>query len=697
MDAARERRLVILLVAFAAAWLILLGRLVDLQVIQHAQWRDLAETQHTSRLTLKPARATISDRDGHVLAQDLARTGLEAYPRMMKDPRRVAAILSGALGLDADSLADVFDKGASYVRIAKSISPEAEETIADSITAWKRHGRTLPLHLVHDTERVYPFAELARCVLGKTNPDGIGIEGVESAFDSELRGTPGWSTVVKDGREQIYTALQLSVQEPRPGRGLQLTLDASMQAILESNVREAVAVHKAKGGLGIIVDPRTGDVLAMVSVSRDDDKPGRLPRNRAVADQYEPGSTFKLVVASAAIQEKTVTPDTRIDCERGNWAGCPGGHALHDAHGGHGVITFREVIGKSSNIGSAKVALMLGGERYDRYMHDFGFGAPTGIGLSGESGGLTPAPGTNVGGMLAHVAIGQSVAVTPLQLTMAYAAIANDGVLLAPRLVRGYVGDDGRMLRENPVREVRRVVSSQTARTVRDFLAAVVDSGTATQAKVDFGDVGGKTGTAQKPNIGSGGYSNKFLSSFVGMVPIDNPRLVCTIMIDEPSAGGHYGGVVAAPVFKRVLEAISRLPGAPVGPEFREIGTDIGDWASATPPATLAALTPDASAASLDEPVANFLPSLKGRPMRDAFMRLRAIGLTPRMVGSGVVVEQSPPPGTLLDDVSTVVLRCRPDAPVLVDAFADSALASLAVKRLTQAAATHTRTGDVRE
>ncbi len=697
MDAARERRLVLLIVALGLAWLVLVGRLVDLQVVRHGYWKQLAEAQQTKRKELRPPRGAILDRDGHILAHDLDRCGVEAYPSLMTDPARTAAIVASAVGLDADSLATVFARRGSYVRVARSIAPEAERSLRDSLTAWTRHRRNLGLYLTYGTERVYPYADLARCVLGKTNPDGIGIEGLEYAYNTELRGAPGWATVLRDGKNQIYPALHQRVSAPQQGRGLELTLDAAYQAIIEQNIRDAVAEHKAKGGMGIIVAPETGDVLALVSVSHDDDAPGRLPRNKAIADQFEPGSTFKLVVACAAIQEHTVTPDTRIDCERGNWTGCPGGRPLHDAHGGHGVISFREVIAKSSNVGSAKVALMLGRERYDRYLRLFGFGERTGIGLEGEARGDVKTLEELVPVELTRVAIGQSVAVTPLQLTMAYAAIANDGVLMAPRLVKGFVADDGTVLRENPVRAVRRVVSPATARTVRDFLAAVVDSGTATQAQLDFGQAAGKTGTAQKPNIGSRGYSGKFLSSFVGMVPVDKPALVCVVMIDEPSAGGHYGGVVAAPVWRRVMEAISRLPGAPVGPDFREIGTDVGDWAGTLPPSTLAALTPDASAAPEREPLPSYLPSLKGRPIRDAFARLRTAGVAVRVVGAGVVFEQSPAPGTPLEQVGTVTLRCRPDAPVVVDAYADSALAALAVKRLTQASSHKTRGGDARE
>jgi cell division protein FtsI (penicillin-binding protein 3) len=647
--------------------------LVQLGVVQHGSYAREADLQHTLRSELRPARGRIMDRTGRVLAEDLERCGLTARPRALRGDTSVVSLLASALDTTQDAVRARLASHPTYVRLARSLQPDAERRLKDA---------HIPgLDLTREMSRVYSYGSLAVSVLGRTDVDGRGVEGLELAYNGELRGAPGWATVVRDGRGGVYPSLSRTVRRPEDGYGLVLTLDATYQTIVEDELAHAVAEHNAKGATCIIVEPHTGDILAMASVDGPTAAHTGPPRNRAIADQFEPGSTFKLVVSSGAIEEHVVTATTPIFCENGSMNF--GGFTIHDAHR-HGTLAFKDVIAQSSNIGSAKVGLMLGSTRLYNYARAYGFGRPTGIDLPGEATGHLRPTSLWSGRSTPTVAIGQEVSVTPLQLAMAYAAVANDGVLMTPRIVRSLVHPDGSTVRANPPRVARRVVSVETARTVRSFLAAVVDSGTATTAQLSWARAGGKTGTAQQYDPATGTYGHgKFLSSFVGMVPVDRPSLVCLVMVDEPT-GQHYGGLVAAPVWKRIVETIGRLPGAPVAPSFRRLGADArvqADGREVTPmPAQLAeraalagvrpapASTPLSPApssrvsapADTSEGAAygSRMPDLVGVPLRDALRALRTSAARVSASGAGVVLEQMPAPGAPLRAGDGVVLRC---------------------------------------
>ena len=331
---------------------------------------------------------------------------------------------------------------------------------------------------------------------------------------------------------------------------------------MEEELKAAVERHRARSGMGIVMVPRTGEVLALASVPGfDPNRPGDYPmwtrKNRVITDIYEPGSTFKVVTAAAALEEKVMSPEDSVFCEEG--AFLVAGRRFRDAHP-YGWLTFREVVELSSNIGTIKVAERLGKDVLYRYARTFGFGAETGIDLPGEVKGILRPPSAWSGRSLASIAVGQEVSVTAIQMACAYAAVANGGMLMRPQIVLEVKGAGGKVLKRMKPEPVRRVVSEETARKLVEFLEGVVERGTGREARIPGVRVAGKTGTAQRPLEGGGGYApGEFVASFVGFLPAEDPELLCLVVIDTPREGGHYGGQVAAPVFRRVVERVLSL------------------------------------------------------------------------------------------------------------------------------------------
>jgi cell division protein FtsI (penicillin-binding protein 3) len=445
---------------------------------------------------------------------------------------------------------------------------------------------------------------------------------------------------------------------PAQGSRVELTIDAGIQDVTERELAAGVAAAKAAGGAAVVLDPSTGEVLALANVPTfDPNEPGRRHdrgwrdrvRNRAITDPYEPGSTFKAILAAAAIEEGVVKPTDMLFCENGRYQ--VGRWRIHDVHR-HRWLSFAEVIQYSSNIGATKVAERLGAERYYRYLRAFGFGARTGIELPGETPGILRPVGRWTRIDLATHSFGQGVSVTPLQMAAAFAAIANGGLLVRPYLVRRVLGPEGDVVREHEPVVVRRVVSARTAATVTALLRRAVEKkgGTGEKARLDDFPVAGKTGTAQKVNLENGTYSAKRIGSFVGFVPADRPRVVILVLIDEPG-GSSFGGVVAAPVFRAIaLTVLERLgvesPTVPVR--------------TASAPAAPAAKTTRAPARAAAAPAEPSTPSFLGLSRREALARAYAAGWDVRVSGVGYVSEQSPPPGAPLAPERRLALRLVP-------------------------------------
>jgi cell division protein FtsI (penicillin-binding protein 3) len=563
-DTRSRARAVTVFTVLVIAYAVLAARIVYLQVIQGPELVHRAERQHEQAIAVEAERGAIYDRRGHILATDLTVPSLYAIPPLIDHPDSVARELAVVLRVDRASLAKRLTEPRGFVWLSRRIDPAVAQAVEDL----GAEG----LRLIPERRRVYPKKALLGQALGFAGIDHVGLEGIERAYDRELRGEKGWLIYERDGMGQRLFPKDLRYVAPSRGRDLVLTIDEVIQYISERELDAAIAETGADSGTLLVMDPADGGLLAMAirpgfNPNDIDSQRPALWRNRAVTDLFEPGSTFKIVTAAAALDAGVVGPDEIIDCERGNWP--IAGSVLHD-HEPLGRISFQDVIAKSSNIGIAKVAQRLGEERFARAIAAFGFGRKTGIDVGGEVVGRIAPPARWSGRSLTTMAIGQEVAVTPIQLITAYAAVANGGRLVKPHVVAEVRGD-GETTRGRASQPVDgRVFSERTAAALTAMLERVVSSdGTGQLAAVDGVTVAGKTGTAQQIDPATGRYATgRLVGSFVGFAPSRNPQIVVLVVIDNPRGAG-WGGSVAAPVFRRVTEATLRHlanPGSAPGP-----------------------------------------------------------------------------------------------------------------------------------
>lgn len=673
-----------LLFGLSALWL----RVGWLQIVQHAYYAERAERNHEQHVLVRPDRGDLLDRHGRVLAHDLQTYTLTAAPRETPDPRGTARELARRLGLPSRKLEREFLSGRPYLVVARQVPPEVGQQIA----AWNPRG----IYYALETRREYLLGAAAGEILGRTDTDDIGVDGLELQLDPVLRGRPGWTTLFRDGRGRSLALPRGLKREAENGQHVVLSLDADLQAIVEAHLARAVDTLRARRGFALFMDPNTGEVLA--SVDYPHLGPGR-ERNWTFTDQYEPGSTYKVVVAGAALEEGLARPDEVFQASATGTALLAPGALFHDTH--HlAELTFRDAVRFSSNIVMGKLGLLVGSERLYRYSTDLGFGEITGVSFPGEAAGSLHSPASWSARSCPTIAIGHEVSVTPLQLALAYSAVANGGVLMEPMLVREVRDRDGHVTRRFEPRAVRRVFSERTTATLRGMLSAVVDSGTARAARIAGLEIAGKTGTAQKYDAAVGTYGRgMYLSSFVGFAPASAPRLVGVVVIDEPRGPHYYGGEVAAPVFREVLLDLMRLPDGP----FESRATDIahrppgpapvivpdvrllppaaadrrlaalglrahfegrGPRALAQDPAAGQAAERGASVSVWLEPpqdsTALVMPDLAGAAVREALRRLALLGVRPRIEGRGLVVRQEPVAGSPLPADRVAWLWCEP-------------------------------------
>ena len=637
-------RVLVLAGVLALAFSGVLGRLGWLQIVRHADLAALAERQYSRTVLLPAQRGPIVDRQGVALATSSPAESLFAQPRAVGDPVRVAARLAPLLGAPAEDIHAQLTSGRQFVWLRRKLPPAT----AAEIKALREPG----LGFLPEPLRLYPNREVAAHVIGFEGVDG-GLEGIERAFNETLSGTPGKAVVGRDalGREVVTEA---TLQTPAPGQGVMLTLDRTIQYLAEREIDAAWRRTQAKAAMAVVMDPRTGDVLAMAirptfNPNAFLDVPSReVWRNRAVTDPFEPGSTFKVILAAAALEEGVVRPDDRIWAENGQITIAK--TTIHDWKK-YGWLTFGEVLQNSSNVGSIKVGLTLGRDRYYRYMTAFGFGAPTGVGLAGESRGVLRDPQRWSVLSLPTMSIGQEVSVTALQMVAAFGAIANDGVLMQPRLVRSLFDAEGRETRRFEPRPIRQVVSPETAHTLTRLMTQVVAAGTGHNAAIAGYEVAGKTGTAQKLDPVTRRYSrNPGVLSFVGFAPAEAPRLVMLVMLDEPKTE-KWGSEAAAPIFSAIgAEVLRYLDVPPRDAAPLAIVTGAADGVTGrVRPASIA-----------PEPViadgAPVMPELRGRTLRQALATLAPLGVAIQLDGRGRVVEQVPAPGAPVEAETSVRL-----------------------------------------
>jgi cell division protein FtsI (penicillin-binding protein 3) len=504
---------------------------------------------------------------------------------------------------------------------------------------------------VMEARRYYPHGGAAAHVIGLAGVDAQGLEGIERYYERDLRAVARTLEVDRDalGRE-IFSE---GMEDPEVTRGatVQLTIDVALQDTVERALERGVQAARARGGTAIVLDPISGEVLALANSPAFDPNhraaAGSLRRrNRAVTDFYEPGSTFKALLAAAALEQRVVRPDEMIFCENGRFP--VGRRVIHDHHS-HGWLSVAEVLQVSSNIGAAKIGERLGRTRFHDFLTAFEFGRPTGVDLPGEVGGILRPLEDWSRIALVTTSFGQGVAVTPLQMARAFAAIANGGLLVRPWVGMRAVGADGEVLWEHRPVVIRRVMKRETARMVTAMLERVVEEGgTGLLARVEGVRVAGKTGTAQKVEAGTGRYGHGRIASFVGFLPAEAPRFVILTLIDEPETS-TYGGIVAAPIFQEIAAAAMERLGVPGTrpPEWQEAGAEGG--------------TPSASTGN----DADGIPSFLGLSMRAALERARSLGWTVQIAGSGYVTSQVPPPGAVATDERALSLSLRPASDLL--------------------------------
>ena len=534
-------------VLLALLWL----RCAWLQVLGNGRLSRLGQAQHWTSRPLVAERGTIFDHGGRVLAMSTRVPSVFANARKIPSKNQLAARMAKILGRDPKSLSKRMAKDKGFVWLARHIDPELE----DSFDQFRRDG----VGLMEEPKRVYPQGRLAAHLLGFVDVDQHGLEGLELAYNGMLHGRTGWLSTMRDARGQLLFGPWTVYAQPQTGYNVVSTIDSVVQAAAEDALAWGIDEFHAKGGSLVVMDPATGAILAIANQPDfDANQPGNRPiesrRLRAITDVAEPGSVFKVVTASALLQEGLVKPEERFYCEEGSWHTI-GHHILHD-HRPHGWLTFREVIQNSSNIGTSKAAQRLPPETLYRYIRGFGFGQRTGVELRGEVNGIIPPPGRWSKLSPFIIPIGQEVATTPVQLAGMMSIVANGGWKVHPHVVERIEDDDGRVVHARADAERERFLRADVVEQLQPMLTGVVESGTGQLAKVPGLTIAGKTGTAQKlePN---GRYSHsRFVASFVGYGPVPDPRFVMVVCIDEPHPL-YFGGVVAAPVFRRVVEQLA--------------------------------------------------------------------------------------------------------------------------------------------
>jgi len=639
------KRRTIVVLSFLALWATAVeARLVQLQVFQHDAMLEQALREQQETIHPVGVRGPIVDRNGEVLARSVPADTIVATPKAIKEPTKTVSELCQALSdctpSDRAELLAAFSTLASYalVRRSNAVSPSQ----AERVRSLKLKG----IALMPDTQRYYPNLELAAHVIGFVGRENRGLGGIEYAYEGAIQGQPGTARVQVDARGHgMETRVD---QAPTTGATVELTIDLYLQHIAERELAAGIEAHHAEAGTALIMDPRTGEILALANVptfnpNAYDLAPADARRNRAVQDEYEPGSTFKIVTVSAALQEGIWSLSDQVDTGQGYLQ--IGSRRIHDSEGHiYGVLPFEDVVVKSSNVGAAKIGLRVGAELMERYVQRFGFGHVLLPDLTGQSAGRVYSVSELNASALASLSIGYQIGVTPLQMAVAVSAVANGGRLLEPHLVRAFIRDGDRQPIEP--KTIRQAITPETAATLRSILEQVVLRGTGTKAAIEGFSVAGKTGTAAK--IINHAYSETaYNASFVGFVPSSNPVLTIVVVVDTPHGGSYFGGDVAAPIFSRIADAALR--------HLRVLPT-VASRAGliVTPPPSPTIEPPPAVAQpivlrSADAPGPR-MPDVRGLTAREALRALDAAGLILRMTGSGVVTAQTPKPG---DPIST--------------------------------------------
>lgn len=627
-----------------------------LQIYNHDKYAKLAEKQHVKVVNLTPSRGAIYDSTNSALAVSIEMDSLFAEPRNMEDIPAAARQLAPLVEIPVDVIEKKLKGSKGFVWLQRRLTPE---TVA-RIKALDIDG----IGFVKEPKRFYPNAEIGSHVVGFTGLDPDGLEGVERRFNSTLLGNTGYMISERDALGREIGNRGMVVKKASSGQSVALTIDKNIQYIAEKELAAAVEGSRAKGGTAIVMEPQTGRVLAMANYPTFNPnavakyQPNAL-RNRAITDSFEPGSTMKVFLIAAALEEKVVSPQDTFNCENGSYN--IGGRTIHDTHS-YGRLSVGDILKHSSNIGAAKMGAKLGAERLYGYLKGFGFGAKTSIDLPGEVSGYLRSKSQWYGVDLATISFGQGISVSALQLAGAVSSVANGGTLMQPYILEKILDDKGNVVKQVAPVSRQRVISPATASNLTKMMESVVsDEGTAPKAMVDGYRAAGKTGTAQKADPVTKGYSSdKRTASFVGFIPADSPRLTIVVIVDEPRTS-PYGGIVAAPAFsaiaKQALCYLKVSPNQPIKkrPGVIEVKKEAPQIAAADN--EVEEITPDGQHQG-----GGVMANFRGLSMRQVLQVMEKRGLNVRLIGSGKVVEQSPPPGKKITPSDPVWVKLAPSA-----------------------------------
>jgi cell division protein FtsI (penicillin-binding protein 3) len=635
-------------------YILVVVRAFHIQVLGVKGIRERGAKQYGTSIPLIPKRGVIHDRMGSELAVSIATKSIFVQPGKLKNPRKAALLLAPRVSRPASELRKLFasEKGFVWVRrqMPSTAADEAVLEVKEALAALdpSTRGRASAVEgigTVEEPKRFYPNRELAASLLGFTNLDCAGIEGVELALDNYLRGERAYLLCERDARGRLIVPASSPVEVNSKGHSVTLTIDRNIQHIVERELQAAVAKYDARGGMALVLSPKTGEILAMATApTYNPNAPGDAPassrRNQLLTDSFEPGSTFKVFTLASALEMGAIGMSDRFFCENGKYAYA--GKTIHDTHK-YGWLDAPEILKYSSNIGITKINERMDGDRFYDMIRAFGFGSRTGIELKGEVPGLGPSrTGFNTRIRRATISFGQGISVTPLQLAAGMSAVVNGGKMMKPYVVREIRDPEGNAVYRGEPRELRRVLSPRTSAQMREILGSVVqEDGTGTQARIKGFLVGGKTGTAQKVEPGTGKYSpTKRTSSFVGFLPLQDPELLILVVIDEPR-GQVYGGVVAAPAFNQIAVKTAYYLGiqpteAMAAKEPAMPGAPVSGGGRVTPVSTATSSNP------------MIMPDLAGLSMGRVVDLMNRFPVKLSISGSGIARAQTPDPGAVL-------------------------------------------------
>jgi cell division protein FtsI/penicillin-binding protein 2 len=545
-----RRRINLFLIGFLLLFVSILLRLINIQIIDSEKYRYTAKKQSQSREVIIPPRGLVSDRNMNTLVSNIYKLTITADPSKIKNPDSVAILIASRLNKDYKAYLEIL-----LNKDNPSVYLERKTDITDlrGIDTFKIDG----INITKDPSRLYNFGSLGSQIIGFTDIENNGVSGIELAFNKELSGKEGYTIMQKDGKGNKRPDLSFVQREPVTGDNIVLTIDKEVQSLTEEELAEAVSHYSADKGKIVVLSVKTGEILAMTSFPtfnpndiKTTDTIGM--KNSVISDIYEPGSTFKIITAAGCLEEGLESENSVISTENGSYSF--NGNLIKDTHPASS-LTFQQVIEYSSNIGFAKLSEKLGQERFYKYARDFGIGIFSGIELRGENKGLLKRPIEFTNGSLEFMSIGYQISVNALQLAMAYGAIANNGMLMRPYIIKKEYSPDGKVVFESTPSPVRQVVSEQTAKRLTKLFTGVVEKGTGVDAKISGFSIAGKTGTSQR--LVNGEYSSgSHNSSFIGYFPAEDPVILIAVILDNPKSGEYYGGKVAAPVFQKIATRI---------------------------------------------------------------------------------------------------------------------------------------------